>query len=127
MTTIFLAGLWGPVLLALGVGLFVSRDHYLRVYRELERESFAVMLFGLVGIAAGVAHVMAHNLWTTWPEVIVSLLGWGLLIKAAVFAIIPRWADMKGDWFAANETMINVASAVLIVLGGYLTWVAFLA
>lgn len=122
--TLFLASLWGPVLLAIGIGFFVSRNYYLKIYRDLERESFALLIFGMVGIAAGIAQITVHNAWNTLPEVIVSLLGWGVLIKAAVFVIKPDIADNGGDWMAASK-LLPIAGVAMIVLGAYLSWFAY--
>jgi hypothetical protein len=45
--TIFLAQIWGPVILAVGIGVFTSRSYYLKVYRDLEKETLAVLLFAM--------------------------------------------------------------------------------
>lgn len=126
METIFLAGLWGPALLAVGLGIFISREHYIKVYRDLERESFAVLLFGMAGIAAGAAQVTAHNVWETLPEIVISLLGWGLLIKAVVFTIMPQIADQRGNWFAANTQMVQASGVAMVIVGAYLSWIAYM-
>ena len=38
-TTLFLAQLWGPAILAIGLGVMVNKGHYTRIYREIQRES----------------------------------------------------------------------------------------
>jgi hypothetical protein len=125
-TTIFLAQIWGLGILAVGIGVFVSRDYYIKVYRNLEKETLAVLVFGMAGIAAGVAHINAHSVWSTFPEIVISLLGWGLLIKGLAFAIAPRVVDKGGDWMA-NTKLIPAAGGVMLVLGAYLTWFGYFA
>ncbi|MEX2340995.1 MAG: hypothetical protein WD605_01605 [Candidatus Paceibacterota bacterium] len=122
--TIFLAQLWGPALLAMGVGIFVSKGYYTKIYRDIEKEPLALLLFGFVGVAAGIAHIQAHNVWSNLPEIIVSLLGWILLAKAFVFLIKPKLADEWGNR-VGNAKMIPTATAVAVVIGGYLTWVGY--
>ena len=124
--TIFLAQIWGPAILAVGLGVFVSRSYYLKIYRELERETFAVLVFGMVGIAAGIAQISAHNIWGTFPQVVVSLLGWALLIKALAFAIIPKLVDRGGDWIV-NSKLISFVGVLMLILGAYLSWFAYFA
>ncbi len=116
--------LWGPVLLAVGLGFFTSRKHYLKIYRDLEKQSFAVFMFAIVAIAAGVAQIQAHNVWSTFPEIVVSILGWGLLIKGIIFAIAPRFVDQAADWEAKSK-LVPLAGALMIVLGAYLTLTGF--
>lgn len=122
--TIFLAQLWGPAMLAVGVGIFVSKNYYTKIYRDIEKEPLALLLFGFVGVAAGIAHIQAHNIWNTLPEIIISLFGWALLAKALVFLIKPRLADQWGNHVSATK-MVPAAMAVTIILGGYLTWVGY--
>lgn len=124
--TIFLAQLWGPAVLAVGIGMFVSRAHYARIYRNLEDEALAVLVFAMVGIAAGTLHVMSHSLWGTPAEIVISLLGWGLLLKGVALAVMPGIGNRLGDW-AADARLITVIGAVMVLAGGYLSWVGFFA
>ncbi len=122
--TVFLSQIWGPVLLALGLGFFMSPKFYIKLYRDIERETFAVFFFGAAGIAAGIVQIQFHNVWETIPQIIVSLLGWGLVVKAATFTIFPKIADRGGDW-AVGSKLVPGVGAVLVLLGGYLSWIGF--
>lgn len=123
-TTVLLAQMWGPAILAVGLGIFVSRKYYIRIYRELEKETLAVLLFGMAGIAAGLAQIQFHNRWDTFTEGLISFLGWALLIKGLIFAIAPRAVDQGGDWMVSSK-LIASAGYLAIILGGYLSWVGF--
>ncbi len=122
--TIFLAQLWGPAMLAVGVGIFVSKNYYIKIYRDIEKEPLALLLFGFVGVAAGIAHIQAHNVWESLPEIIISLFGWALLAKALIFLIKPSLADQWGNRVSSAK-MVPAAMIGAIVLGGYLTWVGY--
>ncbi len=123
----FLAGLWGPALMAFGVGILVSKDHYVRIYRSLGQEPFAMLVFGLLAVALGVWHVHAHATWNTAAEAIVSLLGWALLLKGLVMAIMPQWSVDKSAWFGSNQAWLTGAAAVTVGVGAYLSWIAYMA
>lgn len=122
--TMFLAGLWGPAILAMGLGVFINKSHYVRIYRDIQREPFALLAFGLAGIMLGIWHVQAHNVWETLPEIVISFFGWALLLKAAAFIIKPDLVDMWGDKVATAKLIPTVGTLTLIV-GGYLTWFAY--
>jgi hypothetical protein len=123
-TTMFLAQLWGPVLVAVGVGFFWSRSFYVRIYRDMEKAPFAVLFFGMAAISAGVAQVLAHNAWDTLPEVIVSLLGWGLLLKGLVCTVAPGIADRGGD-IVVESKLMPAAGASVLIIGAYLSWLGY--
>ncbi len=122
--TIFLASMWGPALLVLGIGFFVSPNYYIRIYRDIEKETFSLLVFGVGGMMAAIAQISYHNTWDTLPEIIITLLGWGTLLKAAVYTIKPNIADKGGDWVVASK-LVPTAGVLLLVIGGYLTWFAY--
>jgi hypothetical protein len=126
MVTLFLAELWGPILLAIGLGFFFSRKYYVKVYRDLEKEAFAVLFFGMFAIAAGITHVMVHNLWGTLAESVISILGWGLLLKGVICVVFPGFADKASDW-ALNSKIVPAAGVLILILGIYLTWAGYFA
>lgn len=125
-TTIFLAGLWGPAILAVGIGFFVSREHYLRIYRDIQREPLALLMFGMAGIAVAILHITAHNTWDTGLEMIISFLGWALLLKAVVMTIMPNFTDKFGDKVSTNSTMLTIIGLVMVGVGAYLTYAAYM-
>lgn len=124
--TTFLAMLWGPTILAVAIGVFLSRPYYLKIYRDLDKSPLAVLVFGMIAMTAGIAHVYFHNSWDTLPEIVVSFLGWGLLAKGALFLVAPKFVDKAGDGWAKKK-LIPVAGTLMLVVGGYLTWLAYFA
>ncbi|MFN3188409.1 MAG: hypothetical protein ACK42D_02605 [Candidatus Paceibacteria bacterium] len=124
--TIFLAQLWGPMILAVGVGVFVSRTYYIRIYRDLEKESLSMLIFGMIAMTAGIAHILYHNVWEAFPQVVVSILGWVTMIKGALFIISPKWIDKVGDGWVKMK-LVPYAGALMLLLGGYLTWFGYFA
>lgn len=124
--TIFLASLWGPVLLVVAVGILLNRSYYAKIYRDLDKDVLAVLVFGMVGMTAGIAHIQFHNVWDTVPQMIVSFLGWGLVAKSALFLAAPSFVDKTGDTWAKYK-LIPVAGILTLIAGGYLTWFAYFA
>lgn len=125
-STTFLAQIWGPTILAVGVGVFASRRYYVKIYRDLEKDTLTVLLFGMVGMAMGIAQILSHNVWDTLPQIVVSVLGWGLLIKGALFVVMPSFVDSAGN-FWADKKLIPLAGTLSLIVGAYLTWFAYLA
>lgn len=122
--TTFLSQLWGPVLVAIGVGIFTSPRQYTKLYRDLEKESLATLIFAGGAIAIGILQIQAHNLWNSLPQVVISIIGWGTLVKGVIFAVWPRLVDRAGDW-EADSKLIPFAGIAMLVIGIYLSWVGF--
>lgn len=124
--TLFLAQMWGPVILATSAGVFVSREYYIKIYRDLENNAFAILIFGMSAMGAGIAQILFHNTWSTLPEALVSFLGWGLFLKGLLFVVLPQFVDQSGDWWLKNN-LIWLAGIIMLVIGAYLSWFAYLA
>ncbi len=125
-TTMFLASLWGPTVLAIGLGVLINRAFYVKLYRELDKDVLATLIFGMIAVPAGIAQVYFHNVWDTLPQIIVSLLGWATLLKGAAFLVAPQFVDSMGDMWA-DKKLVPAASIAMLAIGGYLTWFAYLA
>ncbi len=123
--TIFLASIWGPALLAVGLGIFISRKYYVRMYHELEKETLAVLCFGMLAITAGIAQIHFHNVWNTFTQIVVSLLGWATLLKGFAMVIAPGFVDRGGDWTVKSK-ILPFSGALMVILGIYLSWVGYL-
>jgi hypothetical protein len=109
-----LAGLLGPVLIALSVSEAVN----LRLLMAQMGPSaiHVVYLNGTLLFVAGLCIVRVHNYWTTgWP-VLVTLTGW----TSTLFGLIRMFAPVSGAEFGLDvqrpEQSITVIYAVLIVL-----------
>lgn len=123
-TTLFLAQLWGPAIMAVALGIFFNRQYYVKTYRDLQKEPLAMLVFGMTAISAAIAHIHVHNVWSTLPEAIISFLGWALLCKGFALTIFPKTVDAVAD-YEAKSHLVPVAGGLSFVLGAYLTYVAF--
>jgi hypothetical protein len=123
-TTLFLAQIWGPIMIAMGLGFFLSQSYYVKIYKNLEQDPFAVILFGMIGMAAGLAQVLTHNAWGSFTEVVISLLGWALLLKGLFCVVIPRFVEKSGDW-AIQAKIFPASGIITFVLGLIISWIAY--
>src|SRR6516225_10109 len=95
-TSVFLARLLGPLLLAVGAGILINPKAFRTMASEVVRSVTLVYLFGLFDFAAGLAIVLTHNVWVANWRVLITILGWLMLIRGAVRASWrrrPSWAS----------------------------------
>jgi uncharacterized membrane protein YdbT with pleckstrin-like domain len=76
---------------------------------------------------AGLAMVLAHNVWSkSAVAVIVTLLGWLTLIKGMAYLLLPaRWLEGFFQAMLNCGACVYLATAFLLVLGAYLTYEGF--
>ncbi len=126
-TTLFLAQIMGPTLGLLGLGMLLNPRHYGKIFKTVGSEDFDMFLMPMLMISLGVVLVMKHFLWSNLAEVLVSLIGLGMLIKGAVLALFPKLYKSYVKTVFAKDSMISFAGVVWLALGASLTWAGFLA
>jgi hypothetical protein len=126
--TTYLAKLFGLFLLILGISMLVQRENAIFLWIALVHNAALVYVVSLITIAAGLAIVLAHNVWSGGAlPIVVTLLGWITLIKGVFALLLPR--DLAMDTFTAlaYDEYFYVYVIICLVLGAYLTFAGFRA
>ena len=80
----------------------------------------------LVLLAMGVAIVSVHNEWIPAWSLAITLTGWLLAVKGALFLVFPQIATKYARWPEATlRTSVRSAGAVLAVVGAVLTYLVW--
>ena len=89
-STIFLGRLLGLYLVAISVGMLVNRRRTLAALDEMARSGPWMLFSGMVATAAGLAVVLAHNVWSGGALAIaVTIFGWAALLKGLTLLLVP--------------------------------------
>jgi hypothetical protein len=90
-----------------------------------ERGAVAGLLNAYVHGPTGVLIVAFHNVWT-WPEAVVTLIGWGLTLKAALYFCWPQLAQRTLARVTPETAWkLRVAGAAGIALAAVTGWIAW--
>jgi hypothetical protein len=123
-TSRYIAQLMGPVLLVIAIGmsigLMMEGPGYSSLMKEFIANRAVIFLTGILALLAGVAIVNAHNLWVQDWRVIVTILGWLLVLRGIMLLVFPLTVQVFGDRIAASETGVVAGAAVTFVLGAIL-------
>jgi hypothetical protein len=124
-TSIFLARLLGPLLLVVGAGILINPKPFHTVAGEVVRSMTLVYLFGLADFAAGLAIVLTHNVWAANWRVLITLLGWLMLIRGAVRIVAPEIIMGYAKGLLRNKRIMPIAGVVTGVLGLVLSYFGY--
>src|SRR5437899_11662419 len=102
-TSVFLAKLIGPVAIAIAVGVLANAAVYRKLSEEFLASHALIYLAGILGMTAGVAVVLSHNVWAADWRVLITLLGWLAAVGGAVRIVLPQQAESMGRWFRSEE------------------------
>ena len=120
-TSIFLAKLIGPVMLTVGIALFINKRAFAAMAEESLRSRALMYLSALLIMLAGLAIVLTHNVWRVdWP-VLITLLGWLMLIKGAIRILVPDQVETMGRRFLHHPMGMNIAGVIWLGIGAVLS------
>lgn len=123
--SVFLARVWGVTLIVLASAFIINQKTYLKKLPELA--SSPLFLFtGILAILLGIVHVVVHNIWSSDWRLLVTILGWSMLLKGIVRLFFPDRVIKfikKGSY---RPWYIPVVVFVLM-MGVYLVFVGFFA
>ena len=110
----------GPTMIA----MIVTENPWANLHLYDQQIPPVVYLSGVLLFVAGLAIIRAHNCWTFgWP-LLVTLVGW-LTALLGLFRMIAPGLYQKGA--QANLTAILVGEGIILVIGIFLTYKAYLA
>src|SRR5216684_6008813 len=87
--TIFLARLIGLFAILLSLSEFLHKQATVETAAALVRDRPLLFMIAMMGLLAGLAMVLAHNVWSGGAlPVVITLFGWILLIRGAVMLFL---------------------------------------
>jgi hypothetical protein len=123
--SIFLARLIGPLMLAVGIGVFANGAVYRLLADEFLRSRALIYLSGLLLMTAGLALVLTHNVWRAdWP-VLITILGWFALIGGAVRIVMPQGTERVGRRMLKHKHGLTIGGVVWLALGAILCFFGY--
>jgi hypothetical protein len=125
--SIFIARLLGPLLLIPGIGILAKPGVFRTMASEVIGSVTLIYLFGLIDLAAGLAIVLTHNVWAASWRVLITLIGWIMLIRGAARVLIPDMLMGYAAKFMRSKQALPVAGAVLVILGLVLCYFGYVA
>ena len=125
--TPFLSRLIGLYAILVALSMFSRGQATVETVAALLQNPSMVFVLGVVMLAAGLAMVLAHNIWSGGAlVVVVTLVGWMTLIKSLVFLFLPP--EMEARLFLErlhHQQLFYFYWALPLVLGLYLTYGGF--
>ena len=120
--TIFFAQLWGAFFIVFGL-LFIITRQLGRTIEMTDNKAFVIST-GYITFLMGLVTVILHNVWVwDWPLVI-TILGWGTLLKGISKIGFPDMIHKQAQRFKRGQWL---SAVLLLFLGAWLLWMSFFA
>ena len=124
--TIFLSRLIGLYCLLLVPVEVIYRQATLDSLSEFLHNPLLILVFGAILLVAGLAMVLAHNIWSGGAlAVIVTVMGWLTLIKSLYFLYLPEVGAQYYLKALRDPLFYYLCIVMMLVIGIYLTYGGF--
>lgn len=125
--TSFLAKLLGLYCIAISISIFAHAQATVEIMKAMLRDPPLLYITGLLGMTAGLAIVLAHNVWSGGAlPILVTLFGWTSLIKGALLLALPPETQSRifimGLGFDQHPSFY---ATFLLLIGAYLAYAGF--
>jgi hypothetical protein len=125
--TAFLSKFIGLYLTLISLAMAAHKQAALESMTTLIQTPAMLFVVGVIAMAAGLAMVLSHNVWSGGVlPIIVTLTGWLMLVKGSLLLFLPP--NAASVFFLAGlhyEQLFNLYVAIALVLGIYLTYGGF--
>ena len=125
--SVYLAWVFGPFFIVVGLSMLLNRAYYRDMVERFFNDPQDYFFSGAAALAGGLALVAGHNVWVLdWP-LLITLIGWAMIVKGVLRLAVPQFG--RGFFTAALKTHSHLAlsGVILLVAGAYLAWSAWRA
>ncbi len=127
--TRFLSRLLGLFFIIVAVAMLMHKDSTIETVTALVHDRALMFIVGVITLSAGLAMVLAHNIWSGGAAAaVVTLLGWLTLLKVLLFMCLSPGAAV--DFYLGTlhyAQLIYVYATFSLGLGAYLVYAGFKA
>ncbi len=125
--TLFLSRLIGLYCILVALSMITRKQAAVESVAAVLRDPSMMFVLGAITLIAGLAMVLAHNIWSGGAlTVIVTLVGWITLVKSLFFLFLPP--GLEAGFFLRQlhyHELFYVYGAISLVLGVYLAYGGF--
>jgi hypothetical protein len=105
-STIYLAKLMGAYSLIAAAWLMWRREAATALVDRITNDPVFESIIGLLRLVIGLAIIIGHNHWDSWPAALVSLVGWLALFSGTAAMFLPSGALKKAVvWMRFKECL----------------------
>jgi hypothetical protein len=120
-TSKILSRIIGPVLIIPAIGIFLNFSAYQGLIGEFIRSAALCYLGGFMALLMGLVILQFHNKWEASWSVLITILGWIILIKGLVLVLFPGAVIAWWHALTASPVGLIVSLVISCAVGIFLT------
>src|SRR3989338_6571373 len=121
-TSIFLAQLMGIFSLVMGFSMLAKQKMLISIFHELSGSRALSYILGTLMFLLGLLVILNHNVWELSPRIIITIIGWVILIEGGSFLFVSKETLRRYLAFLDNRKIYYVIAVGYLILGSYLAY-----
>lgn len=117
-----LANIFGPLLIITSLWALLYKENVKKVVDSMKKTPALQYFVGVVNVLLGIVFITSFNYWYMSIEILVTLLGWCLLIRGLILMFFPKTLDSMMKTYMKSSLLYSLIG---IAWGLALTWFAF--
>jgi len=123
--TRLLARVLGPFLILVPITAAVRAPQLTPAMTDFEANPLWAFVVGAIILLLGLIIVASHQVWTGPAAVIVSAVGWLLVLRGTLLLVFPAAFFSAVDAVIGTGALWRIGYAGLALIGVYLAWVGW--
>jgi hypothetical protein len=118
----WLASIFGPLLVILGLWKLLYSDNLMKVMAGIKNSAGILYYSSVFNLLVGFTILSQYDLWGWNALVLVTLLGWVMVIRGIMGLFVPQ---LLMDLLMGNPNFTRICGIIPLVWGLALSWVGF--
>ncbi|NNC37293.1 MAG: hypothetical protein EX271_08870 [Acidimicrobiales bacterium] len=100
-----------------GLRMLIDAKSAERIFNQFEESDALLFFMGVIVLVAGLALVQFHNIWSGWPEILITIVIWAMIIEGAMMIVMPKLLIGFARKFILNLAVVRGFGLVVMALG----------
>ncbi|QLZ67670.1 hypothetical protein FOLKNPGA_00443 [Legionella sp. PC1000] len=121
----FLSKVLGIYLIIVSLAMFANLQQFTIYVQELLKDAPLMLVTGFWTLIIGLLMVVSHNVWQWNWRLLITLIGWIILLKGTSMIFYPHYVDRATLVFMQDTSMAYSAAGFELILGIILSYLGF--
>jgi glucan phosphoethanolaminetransferase (alkaline phosphatase superfamily) len=100
--------------------------YFIENFQEIIKDTPLMLVTGFFTLILGVLMVVSHNIWQWNWRVLITIIGWIILLNGVSTIFYPQYIDQATILLAQNQHIIYSSSVLNFIMGIILSYFGFI-
>lgn len=118
---VWLASIFGPLLAISGLWMLLYHENFNKVLSSVRNTPGVLYVITFLNLFFGLFILNSYNVWRWQPGLIITLLGWSMIVRAVLLFFIPQLVIKTT---MSSHSFVKIMGVIPLIWGLLLCWVA---